>query len=127
MVGIITTAGEEWLADKAFNNVAGRIDTIALGTGTTAPAAGDTALQTEVYRGTDAQPNITFSATEQPGEYNCSITVSGGTEVASGTIITEFGVIASTEGVLVGREVFSGATIDSGTPVTFAPPLDINP
>ena len=65
----------EHLVDPTPTPVLLRIDEVALGTGTNAPAPGDTALQTEVYRNNIASANGvakvgTFTGFFSPSETN---------------------------------------------------------
>ena len=79
---LVPTAGLEAISDHLANNSPTpstlKINNVALGTGTTAPAAGDTTLETEVYRnnvasstnsGAIAYVSGFFSATEDDDTY----------------------------------------------------------
>lgn len=79
---LVTTAGLEAITDHLANNSPTpstlKINDVALGTGTTAPALGDTTLETEVYRnnvasstnaGAIAYVTGFFSATEDDDTY----------------------------------------------------------
>jgi hypothetical protein len=127
MVGVITHDGEQWLADRGFGPAEGPIDTIAVGTGTTAPQKDDDSLYNEVYRADVSQSNVTIERTSERGEYVVEVLLSAGTNIDPGTVIAEYALIASGGPVFVGREVLSGLEIDSGQTVRVAPPFDMFP
>lgn len=81
---------------------------VAIGTGTTAPAAGDTALGAEVFR----KAVTSVSAGTNPGELLITLYLSSSDAV--GDAITEVGVFAGASasgtagsGVLMGRALYS--------------------
>jgi len=97
---LVVTAGKEWVADRMSD--ANTVMThMAIGTGTTAAAAGDTALGTQLDRnalttsgGTVSGATITYACTWAAGD---------GTGA-----ITEAGIFdASTGGDMLARTVFS--------------------
>ena len=50
---LLVTGGASWIAAKLAGSTLLEMDTVALGTGSTAPVSGDTALEDEVMRDTD--------------------------------------------------------------------------
>jgi hypothetical protein len=99
---LIVNAGKDWVVDRlqSLTGSPALTDYIAIGTGTTAAAAGDTTLQTEVgtrVQGTISQPTSTTDRVVS--------TFAAGNGTAA---ITETGrLTASSGGTLLGRVVFS--------------------
>jgi hypothetical protein len=96
---LITTVGRGQVIDRLQAGAPAVCDYIAIGTGATAAAAGDTTLQTEVARG---QGTLT-----QPDAFTdrSVYTFAAGTGTGN---ITEAGRLnASSAGVLMGRQVFT--------------------
>ena len=90
----------------------GPIAYFAVGTGTTAPARTDTAMQTEVYRGSVTQ-QIVAGPTLMIKYYL-------DTNSANGTTLTEAGLFdVGTGGVLFAHQVYSGVAKTSSNTVTF--------
>lgn len=103
---LVVTAGKNWVADRMAN--ANTVMThMAIGTGTTAAAAGDTTLETESDRntlstsgGTVSGNTITYEATWPAGDPNSA----SGSNVA----ITEAAIFdAATGGDMLARTVFA--------------------
>jgi hypothetical protein len=95
---LVVTAGKDWVADR-MNDVNTVMTHMALGTGTTAAAAGDTTLVTELDR------NVLTSTTvvNNTIAYACTWAAGDGTGA-----ITEAGIFdASTGGDMLARTVFS--------------------
>lgn len=97
---LVVTAGKEWVADRMAN--ANTVMThMAIGTGTTAAAAGDTALVTELDRNTLTTSGGTVS--NNTIQYACTWAAGDGTGA-----ITEAGIFdASSGGDMLARTVFS--------------------
>jgi hypothetical protein len=96
---LITTVGRQFTIDRLQGATPAVCDYIAIGTGTTAPAAGDTTLGTEVAR---AQGTLS-----QPDAYTDRCSYTFGPGVGTGAI-TECGRLnAASVGVLFGRQVFA--------------------
>ena len=97
---IVTNAGRQAIIDRLQGNSPAVADYIAIGTGSTAAAAADTTLQTEVARaqGTLSQPDAHTD--------RCTYTFSAGT--GTGTITEAGRLNASSSGTLMGRQVFTG-------------------
>ena len=95
---LVVTAGKNWVADR-MNDVNTVMTHMALGTGTTAAAAGDTTLGTELDRNaltstTVLNNTIAYAATWAAGDGNGAI--------------TEAGIFdASSAGDMLARTVFS--------------------
>jgi len=115
---IIPTVGRAMLANNLTDATPTddpRINYVALGTGTNAPANADTALQTETYRNTVASQtnsnNIAyctgfFSATETSGTFReCGL-------FANGTGAADSGVLFSRVAINVTKGVTETLTID---------------
>ena len=95
---LVVTAGKEWVADR-MNNANTVMTHMAVGTGTTAAAAGDTALGTQLDRNTLTSTTVTNNTIE----YSCTWAAGDGTGA-----ITEAGIFdASTGGDMLARTVFS--------------------
>ena len=95
---LVVTAGKEWVADR-MNNANTVMTHMAVGTGTTAAAAGDTALGTQLDRNTLTSTTVTNNTIE----YACPWAAGDGTGA-----ITEAGIFdASTGGDMLARTVFS--------------------
>jgi len=95
---LVVTAGKEWVADR-MNNANTVMTHMAVGTGTTAAAAGDTALGTQLDRNTLTSTTVTNNTIE----YACTWAAGDGTGA-----ITEAGIFdASTGGDMLARTMFS--------------------
>jgi hypothetical protein len=95
---LVVTAGKEWVADR-MNNANTVMTHMAVGTGTTAAAAGDTALGTQLDRNALTSTTVTNNTIE----YSCTWAAGDGTGA-----ITEAGIFdASTGGDMLARTVFS--------------------
>jgi len=97
---LVVTAGKEWVADRMAN--ANTVMThMAIGTGTTAAAAGNTALVTELDRNVLTVSGGTVSANTI--QYACTWAAGDGTGA-----ITEAGIFdAATGGDMLARTVFA--------------------
>jgi hypothetical protein len=112
---LVTNAGLAGIASR--DNGAGSeaaFTYIAVGTGTTAAAAGDTALETEVSTSGLSRANATASRTTTNTSNDTARLVY--TFTVSGTVaVTESGVLnASSSGVLKCRQVFSAVNVVNG-------------
>jgi hypothetical protein len=95
---LVVTAGKNWVADR-MNNANTVMTHMAIGTGTTAAAAGNTALGTQLDRNTLTSTTVTNNTIE----YACTWAAGDGTGA-----ITEAGIFdASTGGDMLARTVFS--------------------
>ena len=95
---LVVTAGKNWVADR-MNNANTVMTHMAVGTGTTAAAAGDTALGTQLDRNALSSTTVTNNTIE----YACTWAAGDGTGA-----ITEAGIFdASTGGDMLARTVFS--------------------
>lgn len=97
---LVVTAGKEWVADRMAD--ANTVMThMAIGTGTTAAAAGDTALVTELDRNALTTSGGTVSTNTIT--YECTWAAGDGTGA-----ITEAGIFdAATSGDMLARTVFA--------------------
>ena len=100
-----TTHGEIWEQRHTHGEVAGKIDTIKVGTGTKAESAVDTGLAEKEYGTSEpAEVNLIESADgTQRGYY---VELQGGQNVTIDASITEMGI-------------FVGGTADDGTAIDF--------
>jgi hypothetical protein len=85
---LVVTAGKNWVADR-MNNANTVMTHMAVGTGTNAAAAGDTALQTENDRNALTSTTVTnnavaYVATWAAGDATAAITEAGIFDAASG-------------------------------------------
>lgn len=115
-VHTITTTGKGFVVDAWQNSV--ELESMkyhGLGTGTTASAAGDTAIETELS--TAYNPNST-RATGSTTEASATVFRSVGTNTLDGAAaVTEWGLLsqaATGGGVLFDRQVFSAVNLASG-------------
>ena len=99
---LVVTAGKEWVADRMAN--ANTVMThMAVGTGSTAAAAGDTALGTVITGGRNALTVSGGTVLNNTIEYACTWAAGDGTGA-----ITEAGIFdAATGGDMLARTVFS--------------------
>ncbi len=99
----VCTVGKALIANSLWQaSIDTRVNKIALGSGTNAPAAGDTTLQTEVYRNDLASGNnvsnvVTltgfFSATETSGTYReAALFINGTGSADTGTILSRVAI-----------------------------------
>lgn len=112
---LVPTRGKEKIVDLIGGSDTTPVSAIAVGTGTTAAAAGDTALQTEITdsglgRGAATVSNVTTTTTNDTVQFVKSFSVSGTKAV------TEEGLLDNntTGGVLLARQVFSAINVVSG-------------
>lgn len=87
---LVVTAGKEWVADR-MKGTNSAMSHMAVGTGTTAAAAGDTTLATETDRnalttagGTVSGATITYECTWAAGDATAAITEAGIFDAATG-------------------------------------------
>lgn len=104
----VTDNGLELISDELLDVY----DEIAVGTGTTDDAAGDTSLESETYRAQVSDSIVEFRETGGTGDYEAAIEVGGGLEVPAETEISEIGLFAN--GTLVVRDVFAAVTVEAG-------------
>ena len=103
---LIVTAGKTAIANQFVSGSPSpdplRVNYIALGSGTNAPAAGDTTLQTEVYRNATASGwNVSnastltgfYSATETSGTYReAGLFIAGTASANTGTLLSRVAI-----------------------------------
>lgn len=119
IANLITNAGFAGVASRINGSGAEAAFTyIATGTGTTAAAAGNTTLETELAasgltRASATASRVTTTQTNDTAQLSYSFSVSGTVAV------TESGVLnASSNGVLLCRQVFSAINVISGDTLT---------
>lgn len=112
---LVTNAGFAGIAARiGADAVEAAFDYIAVGTGTTAAAAGDTTLETELAtsgltraQGTDSRETTT--------QTNDTLVVTKTFTVTGSAAVTECGLLnASSSGTLLGRNVFSAINVANG-------------
>lgn len=112
---LVTTSGKAGVASR-INGAGGEaaFTYIAVGTGTTAAAAGDTALQTETSTSGLSRANATASRTTTDVTNDTARLVNTFT-VTGSVAVTESGVLNnSSGGTLLARQVFSAVNVVNG-------------
>jgi len=107
---LVTDAGKAGVASR-INGAGGEavFEYIALGTGTTAAAAGDTSLVVETHRELATSSRVTTDVTDDTAELVNTF------NFTASHAITESGVLnASTTGTLLARQVFSAINVADG-------------
>lgn len=127
IANLITTTGKAGIASRI--NGAGSeaaFTYIALGTGTTAAAVGDTALETELSTGGMSRANATASRTTTDTTDDTARLVN--TFTITGTAaITESGVLnAASTGTLLCRQVFSAINVSNGDSLQVTWDVDVD-
>lgn len=115
---LIVTAGKNYLASwlQAASQAGPFMSYIALGTGTTAPASGDTALQTELAGG--GYSRVQGTLTNSTNTWTNTATFSPGNGTAA---ITEAGLFtASSSGTMFARQTFSAYNKAAGDTMVIA-------
>lgn len=104
---LVVTAGKSWVAARMSSASAAVMSHMAIGTGATAAAVGDTTLQTEVARvalgiagGTSSTNTINFTATIPADTPN--ITAPATTAVSEAAVLN-----AASAGTMLARTVFA--------------------
>ena len=114
----IVTVGRRWVLQQIASseiNTAQSIQYLAIGTGTTAPATGDTALVSEVVRAA-IQSFTTSNLTSNPPSWRAE--ASWATNEAN-TTLAEVGMfVTNSGGTMLGRATFS--TVNKTTSNTFS-------
>jgi hypothetical protein len=106
---LVVTAGKEWVADR-MNDANTVMTHMALGIGTTAAAAGDTTLDSELDRNTLSSTTVSTNTIA----YGCTWAAGDGTGA-----ITEAGLFdAATGGDMLARTVFSVVNKGSSDSIT---------
>jgi hypothetical protein len=103
---------ESAISDPSVTEV---VDTIAIGDGTTSPRESDTSLENNLYESNTTSANVLIDrGSGGTGEIRVTVEFTGGTEVPSGSDITEFG-LKNESGTLLYREVRdTSITVASG-------------
>lgn len=112
---LVTTKGKEIIAKQLGGTTTAPVTAVAIGTGTTAAAAGDTALQAEIttnggQRGAATVTNTTTSTTGDTEQWVKSFTFSGPFAVAEEGLLDN----NTSGGNLLARQVFSAINVVSG-------------
>lgn len=112
---LVTTVGKGIVAGQTNGVTTAPVTAIAVGTGTNAAAAGDTALQTEITdsglgRGAATTSRVTTTTTNDTAQWVKSFTVTGTKAV------TEEGLLDNNTsgGNLLARQVFSAINVVNG-------------
>jgi len=108
---LIVNVGKAQVAGLINGSATGTFQYIAIGTGTTAPAATDTALQNETHRAlADTIDRVTTSVTNDTARLSKLFSGYSGSES-----ITESGVFnASTGGIMLNRQTFAAVNVNWG-------------
>jgi len=100
---LVVNAGLNFYQQRMYSDTATKMTHGAVGTGTTAPAAGDTTLQTEVLRKT-----LTVTTNPSTGKAHLEFVVDY-TE-ANGNTLTEVGIFnAASGGTMLMRKLFASS------------------
>jgi len=106
---LIVNAGKAQVAGLIGAVVSGAFGYVAVGTGTTAPASTDTALQSEVARVASTNTRVTTNVT------NDTLQLQATFNFTASYAITEAGIFnASSGGVLLARQTFGAINVASG-------------
>jgi hypothetical protein len=124
----ITDDGFEAIGDVLLGLTATRINAIAVGTGTGSETQGATALGNEVFRASKSDPKTSFADSGPGGQLEVTIAVTGGTDVAANTGISEVGLIEDTSGKsrLVAIDELPQVVVENGDIENFTLPVDIS-
>jgi len=112
---LITDDGLAVIAARLVGATVDPADTLAVGTGTTAAAAADTALETEITdsgleRAVDAAPTFeTTVVTDDTAVVNYEWTASGSKAITEAGVLTQ-----SSAGALLSHQVFAAVNVVSG-------------
>ena len=122
----VTDDGLIWYHERTIGDAEGAIDQIALGTGVDSESETAEELDNEIYRGVVDDNNIRFQTIDDtPTKMEAIITVRGGTEVPSGTEVTEFCIRVSDEDVLVALDNFLPVEVEAGHTEEFTMPVEL--
>lgn len=114
---IVVTAGRVWMLARIGSNDANTIDRLKLGTGTTAPATGQTDLSNS-FSSKSAGTISSAGYTANPPYYTFAASWASNETHASSSAINEVGLFAA-NGTMVGR-LTTGSTINFGSTNTLA-------
>ncbi|MCI0443037.1 hypothetical protein L0152_07450 [bacterium] len=115
---VITNTGKAEAAGLLGATTTGAFGWIAIGTGTTAAAAADTALEAEISTGGGARADstesrVTTTVTNDTAQFEVTF------NFTSSFAVTESGVFdAASAGVILARRVFSAVNVSSGDSLT---------
>lgn len=116
---LITSAGKAAAAGLLNGVVTDFFEHLALGIGTTAAAAGDTALESEITTNGGARASGTTSRTTT-NVTNDTAQVAYTWTFSGSFAVTEVGVLsAAAAGVLLARQVFAAINVVNGSSLTF--------
>ena len=119
-----TDAGVEAVSDYL---IGGFVDTMAIGTGSTAATATDTSLENEVFRASTGDAPLNWiDDPDTPGRYEAKLTVVGGDEINAGEQITEAALIidgSTGGGTLYARDTFGIKEATAGEGITSTMPI----
>jgi hypothetical protein len=106
----VTAAGKALVSGLILTDIGGTAcDNIAIGTGTTAPATGQTALVGELYRNACTGSQQTTTVTNDTARLTCSVAIT-----ATATM-SEAGVFnATSSGTMLARATYSAIGVNNG-------------
>lgn len=113
VVDLITNVGRSWLAGRIGGDIGSPMTHVAIGTATSAPALGDTALPGEI----DRKAAAVASATDN-NLFTASATWGGHVDSVASIAITEAGLLNhanSGSGILFQRVTFSAVTLNNSS------------
>lgn len=127
LANLVTNAGKAGVASR-INGSGGEaaFTYLAIGTGTTAAAVGDTTLQTEITTGGGARAAATASRTTTDTTNDTARLVYTWT-FSSSFAVTEAGALnASSAGTLLNRQVFTAVNVVSGDSLQVTVDIDVD-
>lgn len=128
MKNLVTDAGKAGIASRINGATAEAVfDYIAIGTGTTAAAAGDTALVSEITTGGGARAQDASPTRETTDVTNDTAVLDVTYTFTSSFAVTESGVLnAASAGTLLNRQVFSAINVVNTDVLTVTHKFDID-
>jgi len=125
---LVTDAGKAGVAARIIDNTTeAAFDYVAIGTGTTAAAAGDTALESEITTGGGERTQDASPTRETTDVTNDTSVVDVTFNFTSSFAVTESGLLnAASGGTLLARQVFSAINVENGDTLTITWKVDID-
>jgi len=124
----VTDGGLEVAGRFLTRSESGRIDALAVGSGTGSESTTATALSNEEHRADASSGNVELIATGQTDRTELIIRIKGGLEVPGGTGISEVGAFIDGSGgggTLVFVDNFNTVTVETGHTEEFIIPVDL--
>lgn len=124
----LTNDGLNFVRDILTGNTTDLMDTIAVGGSTQNVSQSDSSMYNELYRNDSSGSDVSIETETTIGQPSAIITVSAGSDVsdqlAADTDVSEFGLISSTQDVLILHETRDNpVTLQAGDEKSFSIPL----